>query len=102
MLKTETYVAGLLLLLTLLAVGSGVLTWRSYQDVKKDQLRNARIEVLSGELQYLDEVLTMSARMGSATNNRDWEQRYLSFEAKLDAVLEETKELMPAAFAGES
>ena len=102
MLRTETYVAGLILLLTLFVVGSGVLTWRSYQDVKAAQLRNARIEVLTGEIQYLDEVLTMSARMGAATNNPEWEQRYLSFEPKLDAVIQEAEGLLPAAFASES
>ena len=99
MRKTETLVGGILLVLALIAGGSGLISWRSYHNLLAAQARNTRIEELTGEIRYLDEVLTMSARMGAATGDPAWEQRYLDFEPQLSAAIEETKRLVPEAFA---
>jgi hypothetical protein len=44
------------------------------------------LQQLSDEIIYLDEVLTMSARMAASTGNLEWENRYRTFEPKLDAT----------------
>ncbi|MEN9230568.1 MAG: methyl-accepting chemotaxis protein [Thermostichus sp. DG02_5_bins_236] len=47
---------------------------------------------------YLDEVLTMSARMGSATGDLAWEARYNIHVPKLDDVLAEIEQLDPVSY----
>jgi two-component system, sensor histidine kinase and response regulator len=53
-----------------------------------------RIQQLHGTILYLDEVLTMSARMASTSNDPSWKDRYLEFEPKLSSAV---KELMSLA-----
>jgi signal transduction histidine kinase len=60
-----------------------------------------RLQILSGKITYLDEVLTMSARMNAATGNSMWEQRYRQFEPVLDAAIKESITLAPQAYTGE-
>lgn len=45
----------------------------SYQDAAG---RAAQAEKLTGDIIYLDEVLTMSARMAAATGEHKWTERY--------------------------
>jgi len=56
---------------------------------------------LNGVIVQLDEVLTMSACMAAATDDPKWEQRYRSFEPKLDAAIKEAMKLVPAAGLGD-
>lgn len=61
----------------------------SYQRFAKTAQQNLRVQELRGEIIHLDEVLTMSARMGALTGDRVWEERYKRVEPKLDAALRE-------------
>jgi len=60
------------------------------------------LEQLRGTIIYLDEVLTMSARMAAATGNLRWEERYRGFEPKLDAAIKEAMKRAPRAYSGEA
>ena len=61
-----------------------------------------RLEDLYGTVIYLDEVLTMSARMAATTGDLRWEERYFTFEPVLDAAIKEAMNLAPDAFSGEA
>ncbi|CAN7426127.1 sensor histidine kinase [Caulobacter sp. LjRoot300] len=65
----------------------------SFQNVTTVQVRNLRLQELSGRIVHLDEVLTMSARMAATTGDLQWERRYRHFEPQLDAVIKETLRL---------
>ncbi|MBC1220669.1 sensor histidine kinase, partial [Nostoc sp. UCD120] len=60
-----------------------------------------KLQTLSDEITYLDEVLTMSARMNAATGNSIWEKRYRQFEPKLDIAIKESIKLAPKAYQNE-
>ncbi|MEE9554610.1 MAG: ATP-binding protein [candidate division Zixibacteria bacterium] len=77
--------------------------WSSYSYNHNLQVTNERYmkaEELRGVIVYLDEVLTMSARMAVATEDLKWEKRYRKFEPKLDAAINETMTLWPEAYRG--
>ncbi|MEE2785796.1 MAG: response regulator [Myxococcota bacterium] len=57
--------------------------------VREGMKRQVRLERLHGDIVHLDEVLTMSARMGAASGDPKWEKRYLSFEPLLDDKIRE-------------
>ncbi len=74
------------------------LGWSNYHSFREGQLtrdRTARIEQLQGQIIYLDEVLTMSARMAAAVGDTKWEDRYRKFELKLDSAIKEVIRLAP-------
>ncbi|QIR38582.1 GHKL domain-containing protein [Tolypothrix sp. PCC 7910] len=75
--------------------------WQAYQDFNSIIKNELRLQKLSDTITHLDEVLTMSARMNAATGNPMWEQRYRSFEPKLDAAIKESIKLAPQAYTGE-
>ncbi|MBD2169126.1 GHKL domain-containing protein [Calothrix membranacea FACHB-236] len=75
--------------------------WQAYQDFNSIIKHELRLQKLSDTITHLDEVLTMSARMNAATGNPMWEQRYRSFEPKLDAAIKESIKLAPQAYTGE-
>ncbi|ODS32154.1 MAG: sensor histidine kinase protein [Candidatus Scalindua rubra] len=81
-----------------LFLGLGWQSLRSYKDIKTIQERDFRLQKLVGIIIHLDEVLTMSARMGAETGNLQWEERYRSFEPQLDAAIKEAKRLVPETF----
>jgi hypothetical protein len=81
-----------------LFLGLGWGSLRSYKDIKTIQERDFRLQKLVGIIIHLDEVLTMSARMGAETGNIQWEERYLGFEPQLDAAIKEAKRLVPETF----
>jgi signal transduction histidine kinase/CheY-like chemotaxis protein/HPt (histidine-containing phosphotransfer) domain-containing protein len=54
-----------------------------------------RLGELAGRIVYLDEVLTMSARMAAATLDPVWEDRYHRFEQPLDDAIQESIRLDP-------
>jgi signal transduction histidine kinase len=58
-----------------------------FKSIVKHELR---LQSLSNEITYLDEVLTMSARMNAATGDKTWEKRYREFEPKLDNAIKES------------
>ena len=55
--------------------------------------REARELQMNGQVVWLDEVLTMSARLGAATGDPQWEARYRQHEPSLDAAITELKSL---------
>src|SRR5438445_13165150 len=57
--------------------------------------RNRRIDGLRGTIGRLDEVLTMSARMGAVTGDPQWEARYRKSEPQLDGAIQEALSLAP-------
>jgi PAS domain S-box-containing protein len=67
--------------------------WDAFGYLKTSQKNYFRLSELSGQIVHLDEVLTMSARMASATGERMWEIRYRQYEEKLDAAIKETMDL---------
>lgn len=61
--------------------------------------RDLRIEELRGEIVYLDEVLTMSARMAAATGDLRWEKRYRSFVEQLNNAILTVQQLAPGVLS---
>jgi signal transduction histidine kinase len=59
-------------------------------------------EHLRDRVLYLDEVLTMSARLAAATNDLAWENRYREFEEELYATLERLRALAPQSYSDEA
>ncbi len=80
----------------LTAVVLALLCWHvvhSYWVSEKEIGKELRLKELAGTITYLDEVLTMSARMGAATGDLSWEQRYHQFEPKLGVVIQEANRM---------
>jgi len=75
--------------------GSGWYAQNLYTQFRTNESKYHRIVELNGAIIHLDEVLTMSARMASATGDLQWEKRYRSFEPKLDAAIKETMDIAP-------
>ena len=81
------------------------ISWQSLAvrtDMKTIQNRVLKMQELVGIINHLDEVLTMSARMGAETGNIQWEKRYLEFEPQLDNAIKEAENLAPNAFQAEA
>jgi methyl-accepting chemotaxis protein PixJ len=74
----------------LLVGGSAASIWQVYHGFRHTVERQFELEKLSSEIKYLDEVLTMSARMAVTTGNSRWEKRYNDFVPKLDAAIKYT------------
>lgn len=85
-----------------LCAGMGWYIWDSYNAFKKIQTQDLRIQKLSGDITYLDELLTSSARLSATTGNKRWEERYLSYVPKLDASLAEAQKLLPNVFKSDA
>ena len=49
--------------------------------------KDVEFQRLNGMITYLDEVLTMSARMAASTGSLEWETRYQQFEPQLEKAL---------------
>ncbi|MEH1938061.1 MAG: ATP-binding protein [Nostoc sp.] len=89
------------LLTLLLFIPQIWLTWQAYSDFNSITKCEFKLQTLSDEIFYFDEVLTMSARMNAATGNFIWEQRYHQFEPKLDLTIKESIKLAPQAYENE-
>ncbi len=72
----------------------------SYQESRVIREQHFRIQQLQGSILYLDEVLTMSARMAVATGDARWEQRYRKYEPVLDSAIKEVMALDPEVYSG--
>lgn len=77
------------------------LNWQAYYSFDSITKNEFQLQRLSDQITYLDEVLTMSARMNAATGNFTWEQRYRQFEPQLDFIIKESIKLAPEAFKNE-
>lgn len=91
------------LALTLTLIGGiGWYVWDSYQAFKRIQTQDMRIQQLSAEITYLDEVLTMSAHMAVATGDSQWIERYQKYDPQVIAALAEATKLIPTVFEGKA
>lgn len=79
------------------AVGTNV--WNMYGSFQTVVTTEFQIQNLSNKIIYLDEVLTMSARMAASTGDFQWEKRYKNFEPELDATIKKVMELAPQEYA---
>ena len=70
-------------------------TWKVSQNFQTAVTKNFTLQDLSGQIVYLDEVLTMSARMAASTGDLSWEKRYLDNVPPLDEAIGEVLELAP-------
>jgi class 3 adenylate cyclase len=92
-LVKTTAIATLLLFSPLVA--STVASYRAFNRLVDNELR---LQHLSDRITYLDEVLTMSARLYAATNDRQWEQRYQDHVSELDETIAASIELAPSSY----
>ena len=88
-----TAIATLLLFTPLVA--SSAVSYRAFNQLVENELRLQR---LSDRITYLDEVLTMSARMNAATGDQRWEQRYQTHVAELDRTISASIKLAPKSY----
>ena len=89
------------LLTLLLFIPQIWLNLQAYYNFNSITKNEFKLQILSDEITYFDEVLTMSARMNAATGNTIWEQRYRQFEPKLDIAIQESIKLAPKAYTNE-
>lgn len=66
-----------------------------FREASKQNALALEVEELGGKIIYLDEVLTMSARMAAETGDSSWEQRYRRYEPQLGAAIERAIKLVP-------
>ncbi len=93
--ETITY----LVILSLLLFGGSIWnTWIAYRGFRNNIQKGFVLQDLSGQIVYLDEVLTMSARMAASTGNLVWEARYNNFVNPLDSAIKEVITLAPEAY----
>ncbi len=79
--KRPAYSIVVAVVLTLgLFIPQVLMNWRTYRNFHLLSQEELWLQKLSDRIVYLDEVLTMSARMNAATGNREWEARYCQFE----------------------
>ena len=79
----------------------GISSWNLfdiYRGFRSISEKNFRLQELSGEIVHLDEVLTMSARMGAATGDPLWERRYQKYDPELSKAIEESAKIAPEAY----
>jgi len=75
-------------LVTILVVSwLAVASWRSVNLAQNTAIRTIAFEKLAGQITYLNEVLTSSARLAASTGDARWEKRYLRHVPILDAVI---------------
>jgi methyl-accepting chemotaxis protein PixJ len=63
--------------------------WNTSQNLQNTVRKATQLRTLSGDVIYLDEVLTMSARMSASTGQSLWEKRYNDYAPKLDKAIGE-------------
>ncbi|NJN23850.1 MAG: hypothetical protein HC810_04935 [Acaryochloridaceae cyanobacterium RL_2_7] len=63
--------------------------WTTYQGFRNSVTNQFKLRTSSDQVVYLDEVLTMSARMAASTGEKQWEDRYWEFEPQLTAAINE-------------
>ncbi|MBF0568243.1 MAG: response regulator [Nitrospirae bacterium] len=75
-----------------------VVVWQglaSIRDIGAVKAKDFRLQELIGIILENDEVLTMSARMGAASGDPQWEKRYSNADPILDAAIKEAIKLLP-------
>lgn len=72
--------------------------WKLYSKEKQALAIQASIEEMSKQILYLDEVLTMSARLNALTREKHWEDRYIQYKPKLDLAIKKAT-ILPSSIA---
>ncbi|WP_026104042.1 sensor histidine kinase [Anabaena sp. PCC 7108] len=90
------------LLTLLLFIPQVWLNWQAFYNFNNITKQEFNLQRISDKITYLDEVLTMSARMNAATGNTFWEKRYRQFEPKLDIAIKEAIKLAPETYKDEN
>ncbi|MBF0487808.1 MAG: response regulator [Nitrospirae bacterium] len=75
-----------------------VVVWQGFasiRDIGAVKAKYFRLQELIGVILENDEVLTMSARMGAASGDPQWEKRYSDADPILDAAIKEAMKLLP-------
>ncbi|MEM9137056.1 MAG: methyl-accepting chemotaxis protein [Cyanobacteria bacterium P01_F01_bin.42] len=72
-------------------------TWRIYHGLQNTVTRQFKLKETSKDVVYLDEVLTMSARMAASTGKLGWQERYDAHVPLLDQALGEILDTLPEA-----
>ncbi|MFI5251352.1 MAG: PAS domain S-box protein [Bacteroidota bacterium] len=67
--------------------------WESKKGAESVHKNLLRQQELSGTIKYLDEVLTLSARMAAATGDDEWETRYRNYVPTLNDAINEAMAL---------
>jgi signal transduction histidine kinase len=81
-----------------------VIVFKNYLSNKKNALsvgRDFETIKLKENIIYLDEVLTMTARISAETGNTNWEKRYRSYVVELDNTLNKIQQNIPSALLEE-
>ncbi len=71
--------------------------WRIYQGLQTTVAKQFEMQELSSDIVYLDEVLTMSARMAASTGDTRWEDRYNDYVPQLDTAIDTLLANIPAS-----
>ncbi len=82
----------------ILFLGSLVSIGVNYQQTQKIHQKQIEVQEYADQIVYIDEVLTMSARMGASTGDRSWQTRYERFEPKLDLAIKGLIKIVPEAY----
>ncbi|MEA5580956.1 ATP-binding protein [Nodularia harveyana UHCC-0300] len=90
------------LLTLLLFIPQVWLNYQAYYNFNNISKQEFKLQKISDEIIYLDEVLTMSARMNAATGNIFWENRYRQFEPQLDTAIKKSINLAPATYQNDN
>jgi serine phosphatase RsbU (regulator of sigma subunit) len=72
--------------------------WASYQAFDRAIAKQVRLQTLSHQIVYFDEVLTMSARMAASTGDLKWEERYNRFVSQLDSTIDRVIQQAPDTY----
>ncbi|GEM_PF-2281331 len=87
-LKNPTWFLTISLIITISTILYFVaIGWELYNREKQLLITQASINRMSEQIIYLDEVLTMSARLNAVTGEKFWENRYNKYEPKLNFIL---------------
>lgn len=78
---------GCWLLSLLLLPAAGFVVWSMYKTYIHVSTREFRLQQLVGDVVYLNEVLTQTARMAATTGKISWEEKYREVEPKLDSAI---------------
>jgi len=82
-----------LLLAAVAFIGLGTQAWFSFQASEEYRAYDIRIYQLRGDIVFLDEALTTSARMFTETGENHWLERYKNLMQRLDTALKEAIQL---------
>ena len=78
---------------SIVLIGLGYSTYQSYYSKKNLQEHEFRLQEIRGSVIYLDEALSMLARMAALTGDLIWEKRYRQMESQWDSIVDQFSSL---------